>query len=62
MDYSAAAPSANYSTGHFPVFTSLTRRIKNLESRLQRTNVAVRIAGSRNSVADALARYASQAP
>ena len=57
MDNSAAASYANYGAGRVSTLTALARKIKGREVVLGCTVVALHIAGSDNSVADALSRF-----
>ena len=57
MDNAAAASYANYGAGRVSTLTELARRIKDREVVLGRTVVALHIAGSDNSLADALSRF-----
>ena len=57
MDNSTAVSYANYGAGRIATLTALARRIKDQEVSLGCTIVALHIAGSDNTVADALSRF-----
>ena len=57
MDNTAAVSYANYGAGRVSTLTQLARRIKDREVILGCTVVALHIAGSDNSLADALSRF-----
>ena len=59
-DKSTAVAYANYGAGLSPRLTMLARDIKGLVAPLECPAVALRIAGGRNTVADALPRFTAR--